>query len=212
VAAGGAALTARVLLVDDHPFIRAGLRGMLDADPALEVVGEAADGEEAVAQAAALAPDVVLMDLSMPRLDGIAATTAILAAAPATRVLVLTSFGDRRRVQQALRAGAIGYLLKDSEPETVVAAVRSAAAGDVPVDPRVAGALLPAPPRRPDLSPREEEVLALIAEGFANKQIAHRLGIAERTVKVHVGNVFKRIGVADRTSAAIWLRDHPVER
>ena len=200
-----------VLLVDDHPFVRAGLRAILGATDDLRVVGEAADGDEAVREAQALRPDVVLMDLSMPRSDGVTATAALLAAVPGARVLVLTSFSDPRRVQQSLEAGAIGYLLKDSDPQDVLAAVRAAVAGHVPIDPRVARALLPGAPTRPELSPREEQVLALIADGLANKQIAARLGIAERTVKVHVGNVFRRIGVADRTSAALWLRDHPAE-
>jgi DNA-binding NarL/FixJ family response regulator len=153
------------------------------------------------------------MDVSMPGGDGIAATREIVLADPGTRVVMLTSFRDSGRVQRALQAGAIGYVLKDAEPQEVVAAVRSAAAGHAPIDARAARALLPdAAPPRPVLSPREEEVLALLAEGLANKQIAQRLGVAERTVKVHVGNVFRRIGVADRTSAALWFRDNPPER
>jgi DNA-binding NarL/FixJ family response regulator len=199
-----------VLLVDDHPLVRTGLAGLLDATDDLAVVGEAADGEAAVARAAELEPDVVLMDVSMPGVDGIQATRRLLDNGYAGAVVMLTSFSDRARVVDALDAGAVGYLLKDSEPADVLAAVRAAARGHAPLDPRVAGALLPSRRHDPgaDLSVREREVLLLVAEGLANKQIAKRLGIAERTVKVHLGNVFRRIGVADRTSAALWARDH----
>jgi DNA-binding NarL/FixJ family response regulator len=199
-----------VLVVDDHPLVRAGLAGLLATSAEFTVVGEAGDGEEAVRRARESRPDVVLMDLSMPRVDGVEATRRLHADGYDGAVVVLTSFSDRDRVAQALEAGAVGYLLKDSEPAHVLAAIRSAAAGHAPLDPRVAGALLPT--RRTDpageLSAREREVLALVAEGLANKQIARRLGIAERTVKVHLGNVFRRIGVTDRTSAALWAREH----
>jgi DNA-binding NarL/FixJ family response regulator len=199
-----------VLLVDDHPLVRAGLAGLLDATDDLSVVGQAADGEGALARAEELAPAVVLMDISMPGVDGIEATRRLLDGGYAGAVVMLTSFSDRARVVEALDAGAVGYLLKDSEPADVLAAVRAAASGHAPLDPRVAGALLPSRRRDPaaDLSAREVEVLRLVAEGLANKQIAKRLGIAERTVKVHLGNVFRRIGVTDRTSAALWARDH----
>jgi DNA-binding NarL/FixJ family response regulator len=149
------------------------------------------------------------MDISMPGTDGVEATRRLFDQGFGGAVVMLTSFSDRTRVVGALAAGAVGYLLKDSEPAEVLAAVRSAAGGHAPLDPRVAGALLPS--RRvpgADLSAREREVLLLVAEGLANKQIAKRLGIAERTVKVHLGNVFRRIGVTDRTSAALWARDH----
>ncbi|WP_160010162.1 response regulator [Nocardioides sp. AX2bis] len=204
----------RVLVVDDHRLVRAGLAGLVDDDPGLEVCGQAADGAEAVDLVTELRPDVVLMDLSMPVMDGVEATLAVLALRPQTRVLVLTSFAEHDRVREALAAGAVGYLLKDSEPGALLAAVRAAADGQVPLDPRVAAALLPgARPRTPvdhleGLSRREREVLALVGEGLANKQIARRLGITERTVKAHVGSIFRRIGVADRTSAALWARDH----
>jgi DNA-binding NarL/FixJ family response regulator len=199
-----------VLLVDDHPLVRAGLAGLLGATDDLSVVGEAADGETAISKAAELQPDVVLMDVSMPGTDGIEATRRLLEDGYAGAVVMLTSFSDRVRVVDALDAGAVGYLLKDSEPTEVLAAVRAAASGHAPLDPRVAGALLPSRRRDPgtDLSTREREVLLLVSEGLANKQIAKRLGIAERTVKVHLGNVFRRIGVTDRTSAALWARDH----
>jgi len=200
-----------VLLADDHHLVRSGLAGLVDAADGMRVVGQAADGAAAVALAADLAPDVILMDLSMPGTDGVEATRRVLAARPGTRVVVLTSFSDHDRVSAAVGAGAVGYLLKDCEPEELVAAVRSAAQGYAPLDPRVAGALLPsaAAPRPADrLSARERDVLRLLARGLANKQIGRELGIAERTVKVHVGHVFRLLGVADRTSAALWAREH----
>lgn len=212
-------MTITVLLADDHQLVRAGLGALVDSAEDLLVIGQAADGREAVEAALELRPDVVLMDLSMPVMDGVEATRRLAAQAPGIRVVVLTSFSDKGRVAEALGAGAIGYLLKDCEPAELLSAIRAAARGHAPIDPRVAHALLP---RRPDtsgqgpagavdgsdLSPRETEVLLLVADGLANKQIARRLGIAERTVKAHVGSVFRRIGVGDRTSAALWARDH----
>jgi DNA-binding NarL/FixJ family response regulator len=198
----------RVLVVDDHAMVRAGLVAVLAADGDIEVVAQAADGLIAVTEAIAAAPDVVLMDLSMPVVDGVEATRQVLAAVPATRVVVLTSFADHDRVRRALEAGAVGYQLKDAEPEALRGAVRAAAEGHVPLDPRVAGALLPSVADRADpLSPREREVLLLVTNGMANKQIARALGITERTVKAHLGSVYRHIGVADRTSAAMWARD-----
>lgn len=200
----------RVLVVDDHHLVRAGLITLLEAAVGIQVAGEAADGQQALEVAAATAPDVVLMDLSMPVMDGVAATRLLLAELPDTRVVALTSFSDRQRVTEILAAGATGYLLKDSRPDDLLAAVRAAADGHAPLDPRVAAALLPArePPLTDQLSDREKQVLRLVAAGLANKQIARRLGIAESTVKVHTGNIFRRIGVTDRTSAAIWAKEH----
>ncbi len=203
-------MTVRVLLVDDHQLVRSGLAGLLDAADGLTVVGQASDGAEAVERALEVAPDVVLMDLSMPGVDGVEGTRRLRDEVPDARVVVLTSFSDATRVQEALAAGAVGYLLKDSEPRDPVAAVRSAAQGYAPLDPRVAGALLPTAPRpvSDGLSARERQVLRLLAQGMANKQIGRALGISERTVKVHVGHVFRQLGVADRTSAALWATEH----
>jgi DNA-binding NarL/FixJ family response regulator len=199
-----------VLLVDDHPLVRAGLTNLIGTTDDLQIVGEAAGGEQAVVMADDLEPEVVLMDLSMPGMDGVEATRLILSAHPEIRVVVLTSFADEARVSDALAAGAIGYLLKDCDAREVLAAIRSASQGHAPLDPRVARALLPSTTTRvkDTLSVRELQVLRLVAKGLANKQIGRSLGISERTVKVHVGHVFRRIGVTDRTSAAMWARDN----
>ncbi|HEY3718188.1 MAG TPA: response regulator transcription factor [Jatrophihabitantaceae bacterium] len=201
----------RVLLADDHRLVRAGLTSVLATAEDLEVVGEAADGAQALALVASTAPDVVLMDLSMPVMDGVAATRALRADHPSIRVVVLSSSSDRARVRDAIAAGATGYVLKDCTPDELLAAIRSAANGHAPLDPRVAGALLPsrdAATPAEQLSDRERQVLRLASKGLANKQIGRELGITERTVKVHLGNIYRRIGVTDRTSAALWARDH----
>ena len=197
----------RVLLVDDHALLRAGMARLLDLADDICVVGSAGSGVEGLERAAALRPDVVLMDLSMPGMSGVEATRRLLAAHPDTAVVVLTSFAERDLVVDALDAGAIGYLLKDAKPDGLVGAVRAAARGESPLDPRAARIVLtgrtkPAPVSV--LSGREKEVLVLVAEGLANKQIARTLGIAERTVKAHLTSVFTQIGVTDRTSAALW--------
>jgi len=205
--------TIRLLLVDDHALLRAGLAALLDGAEGIAVVGEAADGRQALAATAELAPDVVLMDLSMPVMDGVTATRELIAAHPGVAVVVLTSFSERARVRDAIDAGAVGYLLKDSDPADLVSGVRAAARGEAPLDPRVARALLPGgePEQRGvRLSPREREVLALVGKGMANKQIARALGITERTVKVHLTSVFRHLGVGDRTSAALWARENPL--
>lgn len=198
--------TVRVLVVDDHRVVRSGLELLLGSADGIEVVGTADNGTEAVAQVGPTSPDVVLMDLSMPEMDGVEATRRITEEHPGVRVLVLTSLGEQSKVRAAVEAGASGYLLKDSEPDALVNAVRAAGAGEVPFDPRVAGALLPGRAETPvdRLSAREREVLTLVGKGMANKQIARQLGIAEKTVKAHLTQVFRAIDVADRTQAALW--------
>ncbi len=204
------AATTTVLLVDDHPLVRAGLSALIASTEDLVVVGEASGGEQAIGLAVECEPDVVLMDLSMPGMNGVEATRGLLALRPETHVVVLTSFHDQSQVAGALEAGAVGYLLKDCDPRDVLSAIRSAASGHAPLDPRVARVLLPStvPKVTDSLSARELEVLQLVAKGLPNKLIGRNLGITERTVKVHVGHLFRRIGVADRTSAAIWARDN----
>jgi DNA-binding NarL/FixJ family response regulator len=201
----------RVLIVDDHAVVRRGLEELLASVEDIEVLGSAPDGAEAERVARELEPDVVLMDLSMPNVDGVTATARITAALPDCRVIVLTSFAEQRKVLDALGAGAIGYLLKDSSPDDLIAGVRSAAMGQSPLHPKAAALLIDA--RRgemqpPKLSPRETEVLELVGEGLANKQIARRLAISERTVKAHLTSVFQQLGVGDRTQAALWAREH----
>jgi DNA-binding NarL/FixJ family response regulator len=202
-----------VLLVDDHKLVRAGLASLIEAAEDMIVVGVASDGVEAVAMAADVAPDVILMDLSMPNMDGIEATRKIITGNSDACVLVLTSFSDRDRVLDALQAGAVGYLLKDCDHEELLRGIRAAAAGGSPLDPRVAREVLRVGGRQTSgamtqLTDRELEVLRLVAVGLANKQIATRLGITERTVKAHLGSAFQRIGVGDRTSAALWVQRH----
>lgn len=200
-----------VLVVDDHALMRSGLHAMIEAAEDMRVVGTAADGAEALVAVERLQPQVVLMDLSMPVMDGAAATRRLAVLHPEVEVLVVTSFSDQQRVVDALDAGASGFVLKDAEPADLLAAIRSTARGESPLDPRVARTLLHAR-RRPaavtQLTERETEVLALVGRGLANKQIARALGISESTVKAHLTNVFQRIGVRDRTSAALWARAH----
>ena len=200
----------RVLLVEDHGLVRAGLERLLSRADDLEVVGGAADGEEAIRLAADTNPDVVLMDLSMPNVDGIQATRKIIAATPETQVVVLTSVTDRERILAALDAGAVGYLLKDSDPQALLEGIRSAARGESPLSPKAARALLTARAERdrPELSDREREVLRCVAAGLPNKLIARELGISEKTVKTHLTRVFQQIGVTDRTQAALWAREN----
>jgi DNA-binding NarL/FixJ family response regulator len=202
----------RVLAADDHPLARAGLEQLLGALDGVTLVGTAAGGAEAVRLTVEREPDVVLMDLEMPGMDGIEATRELLALRPGTAVVVLTSFSDRERIVAALDAGALGYLLKDVQPDELARAIAAAAGGQSPLDPRAARELLAE--RRvaggPQLSTREEEVLALLAEGLPNKLIARRLEISERTVKGHLTHIFERIGVTDRTQAALWARERGV--
>jgi len=201
----------KVLVADDHAVVRTGITHVLATADDIEVVGEAADGQQAVELAGARTADVVLMDLSMPVLDGIDATRRIREELPDAQVVVLTSFSDRDRILKALDAGAIGYLLKDAEPAELLAGIRAAARGESPLAPKAATALVEAhTKRRPDeeLSEREREVLMLVAEGLPNKLIARRLGISEKTVKAHLTSVFRQIGVDDRTQAALWAQQH----
>lgn len=201
----------RVLIADDHEVVRLGLSMLVGAEPDLELVGCAVDGLEVVELAARLRPDVVLLDLSMPVLDGVGTIRALRAAGDPVRILVLTSFSDADLVLEAVRAGADGYLLKQAEAETVLGCVRAVARGETPVDPTVAGSLLSevrGRPRAGPLTERESEVLELIRQGQPNKVIARRLDISERTVKAHITNIFTRLGVSDRTQAALWAERH----
>jgi DNA-binding NarL/FixJ family response regulator len=205
----------RIMVVDDHAVVRYGLEQLLATADDIELVATATDGAEAVVRAGETQPDVVLMDLSMPVLDGVEATRQIVDAAPETNVIVLTSFSENRRILDALRAGATGYVLKHAGPDELLGAIRTAFAGGSPLDPKAARVLIDSQQAlRPAaaLSTREEEVLRLVADGLANKQIARRLGISERTVKAHLTNVFKRLDVSDRTQAALWAREHLPER
>ena len=197
----------RVLIADDHGVIRDGLGRLIGGLEDVELVGTAADGAEAVTRALELSPDVVLMDLDMPKLDGIEATRRVLAERPTTAVLVLTSFSDRPRILGALEAGASGYLLKDVAADEVAEGIRAAARGESPLDPRAARTVLTArhePDPMAALSDREREVLTLLLEGLPNKLIARRLEITEKTVKSHLTRIFREIGVTDRTQAALW--------
>jgi DNA-binding NarL/FixJ family response regulator len=202
-----------VLVVDDHALMRAGLSGLIEGAGDMRVVGLAADGAEALELIPTASPHVVLMDLSMPGMDGITATGQISERHPDTAVLVLTSFSDQQRVTDALDAGAVGYVLKDAEPADLLEAIRAVARGHSPLDPRVARVVLhgrraPASSPAAELTDREQEVLALVGRGQANKQIARTLGIRESTVKAHLTSVFQRIGVRDRTSAALWAQEN----
>ncbi len=197
----------RVAVADDHGVLRDGLAGVIGAQPDMELVATGANGAEAVAMCRSTTPDVVLMDLEMPILDGIQATRAIRAEAPETAVLVLTSFSDRRRITSALDAGAVGYLLKDASADEVVRGIRTAAEGGSPLDPRAARSLLDAknaPDPLAGVSPREREVLSLLLDGMPNKLIARRLEISEKTVKSHLTSIFRQLGVTDRVQAILW--------
>ena len=198
----------RVLVVDDHAVVRQGLRTFLSLQDGIEVVGEASDGREAVVAAQRLRPDVVLMDLVMPRVDGVQAMRELRDHVPGARVIVLTSFLEDDRLLPAIRAGAAGYLLKNVEPSELARAVRTADAGEALIDPAVAARLVDAlaSDHRPEqrLTAREEDVLDLLARGYANKRIARELGIAEKTVKTHVSHVLAKLGVSDRTQAALY--------
>jgi NarL family two-component system response regulator LiaR len=196
----------RILVVDDHGVVRQGLRMYLALDPGLQVVGEAANGAEALSMAHELRPDVVLMDLLMPGMDGIAATEAIRRELPDVEVIALTSVLEDRAVYGAMRAGAIGYLLKDTQADELCQAIKAAAAGQVQMSPSVAARLLREvpPPQQPEpLTERETEVLRQLAQGKSNREIATALVIAEKTARTHVSNILAKLGVTSRTQAAL---------
>lgn len=198
-----------LLIADDHPVVRDALTQLLGEIADIEVVATAPNGRDAVAAALEISPDVVLMDLEMPELNGIEATRALTDAGCPSRVVILTTFSDRDRILGALNAGALGYLLKDAEPDEIVRGVRAAARGDSPIAPRAAREMITARAQvqgRGGLSLRETEVLGLVAQGLPNKLIARRLEISEKTVKAHLTSVFARIGVTDRTQAALWAQ------
>jgi DNA-binding NarL/FixJ family response regulator len=205
----------KLLIADDHPLVRAALTQLLGDVDDIVVVAAATNGQEALETALAVSPDVVLMDLEMPELNGIEATRALSEAGSPARVVVLTTFSDRDRIIGALDAGALGYLLKDAEPEEIIRGVRAAARGDSPLAPRAAHELITERATTvpgTGLSAREREVLALVAQGLPNKLIARRLEISEKTVKAHLTKVFAQIGVTDRTQAALWAQTHKIDR
>jgi DNA-binding NarL/FixJ family response regulator len=206
--------SVRILVADDQPLVRAGIRRVLEADPAFSVVGEAADGHEAVALARALRPDVVLMDIRMPILDGIEATSRLVEGGSPARIVVLTTFGLDEYVLGALRAGASGFVLKEAPPEEILDAIRVVAAGNALIAPAVTQAVIAELGRRPpraelaerldELTPREREVLGLLAKGLSNAEIANELVVGEGTVKTHVARVLAKLGVRDRVQAVVY--------
>ncbi|HEY4753422.1 MAG TPA: response regulator transcription factor [Candidatus Limnocylindrales bacterium] len=209
---GAAAGRITVLIVDDHTVVRRGLRGFFDLLDDIEVVGEAENGQRAVAMVDSMHPDVVLMDIVMPAMDGIAAIGEIKHRHPDVEVVALTSFIEEDRVTAALEAGASGYLLKDAEADDVAAAIRRAQAGEVHLDPQVVRMLAqrvrkPRPQHEP-LTEREREVLRLVARGHSNKEIASLLDITERTARTHVSNILGKLDLASRTQAALWAIEH----
>ena len=203
--------TIRVLIADDHAVVREGMRGLISSEPGMEVVAEARDGLETVQRVRAVQPDVILVDLVMPRMDGIQAIGEITAEFPDSRILVLTSFADDDKVFPAIKAGALGYLLKDSSPQELLDAIREGDRGESAVHPMIARKLSrersePAslPPADEPLTEREVEVLRLVAQGLSNEEIGNRLFISERTVRTHVSNILGKLHLANRTQAALY--------
>lgn len=203
--------TITVMLIDDHRVVRQGLRDFLELQPDIDVVGEAPSGEEGVQLARELLPDVVLMDLVMPGIDGVETTRRVKAASPSTRVIVLTSFADDDKVFPAIKAGAISYLLKDISPEELAHAIRAAQRNEAVLHPEVAAKLMqefstprPGEPPVDQLTPREMDVLRLVAKGMSNKEIADKLIISEKTTKTHISNILSKLHLADRTQVAIY--------
>ncbi|MEO5678381.1 MAG: response regulator transcription factor [Acidimicrobiales bacterium] len=213
---GGTPATApiTVLIVDDHPIVRQGLRTYLSSRPGLEVVGEASDGDEAVAEAARLGPDIVLLDLVMPRAGGVEAIRRLRGGGERPRVVVLTSFAGDDQVVEAVRAGAVGYLLKDVPPAELEAAIRLVHQGGVLLDPSVVGSLMAEvaraepPPGLGELTARERQVLALLAQGRSNRDLAAELYVSEKTVKTHVSSILAKLRLTDRTQAALFAVRH----
>ena len=201
-----------VLLAEDHPVVRNGLVELLGSEPDIEIVAAVGDGAAAVAALGDHDPDIVLLDLTMPEMDGIEATRMVLEQHPDTRVVILTASADREQMLRAVDAGALGYLLKDASPAELIEGIRAASRGESPLDPKVARELLAdrRETRAPQLTDREREVLALVGQGLPNKLIARRLEISEKTVKAHLTRVFTEIGVTDRTQAALWARGHGI--
>jgi DNA-binding NarL/FixJ family response regulator len=201
-----------VLLAEDHQVVRAGLEELLGSEEDVEVVAAVGDGAAAVGEALARRPDVVLLDIAMPELTGIEAAAQILEEWPEARIVMLTASAGREQIIRAIDAGALGYMLKDATPDELIEGIRAAARGEAPLDPKAARELL-ADRRRgrtPELTDREREVLGLVAAGMPNKRIAMRLEISEKTVKAHLTRVYERIGVTDRTQAALWAREHGI--
>ena len=203
--------TIRILLVEDHAVVRAGLRALLPTEPGLEVVGEATDGVEAVEQARALQPDIILLDLVMPRQDGLAAIPPIKEVSPNSRIIVLTSFAEDEKVFAAIKSGAVGYLLKEASPEELLRAIREVAQGEVSLSPFIAQKLMRElnrpvvqPAAENSLTEREEEVLRLVAQGLLNHEIATRLTISERTVRTHISHILEKLQLVNRTQAALY--------
>ena len=200
----------KVLIADDHTVVRKGIRALLETEPGITVVGEAADGEDAIHKALALKPDVILMDLVMPKLDGVQAIKELREVLPEIKVLVLTSFAEDRRIVAAIEAGALGYLLKDSSPEDLARAIREVHRGESSLHPKVAQQLIKKLRRpaeeleREELTARERKVLALIARGLSNREIAKELSISEPTVRTHVSNILRKLGLKSRTQAALY--------
>jgi len=203
--------TIRILIADDHAVVREGLRALIDSEPGMELVGEAADGVEAVLEARSLQPDVILMDLVMPRKDGIGAIGEIKRENPEARILVLTSFAEDEKVFPAIQAGALGYLLKDSSPQELLQAIREVYRGESSLHPTIARKLVreisqpsDLPATEEPLTEREVEVLSLVARGLSNQEIADRLVVSERTVRTHVSNILGKLHLANRTQAALY--------
>jgi NarL family two-component system response regulator LiaR len=204
--------TIRILIADDHAIVREGLRWLIDTEPGMELVGEAADGVEAVLKTRSLQPDVILLDLVMPRKDGIEAIGEIKGENPEARILVLTSFAEDDKVFPAIQAGALGYLLKDSSPQELLKAIREVYRGESSLHPTIARKLIrelhrplgSLPPTEEPLTEREMEVLSLVARGLSNQEIADRLVVSERTVRTHISNILGKLHLANRTQAALY--------